>query len=186
MKTPLRSRYLAFAIGLVIALPTLSFALPPLVEVRMSKRAGLDGGWSGTANTSSGFISRTSGYVYSGSFGAAQGGGSTSASFGVLRTYADIQCATNGLFWNVTSTARFRDNRVTDAPGRTGQAGFVTVKFTIHGSNSLQAPWPPPVGSGQPPSECRSEYQLLINDGLVRQRVQEINADGSTGFATCE
>jgi hypothetical protein len=56
------------------------------------------------------------------------------ASFGVLRARIDIsQAHANPTVPNSVASAEWRDNLVTNAPGREGQNGFVTVKFTVHG-----------------------------------------------------
>lgn len=71
---------------------------------------------------------------------------SSSASFGVLRASSSASAGTEGGFftdynvvWTSTSYARFQDNFLIDAPGLTGTAGTVTVRFTINGTLAATA-----------------------------------------------
>src|SRR6187455_666839 len=80
---------LVLAIAGMLALPSLSLALPPLVEAGISA-----GGWStqisGTTAASSGFVSRSASGTRASQGIFAQGQGSSSASFGVLRAYGQV------------------------------------------------------------------------------------------------
>lgn len=110
--------------------------------------AGINGrGWSTSifeqASAASGYVSRgATGSLASGGRNA-QGQGGCSASLDVLRAYGELHASnTNGGGINfIYATAKFRDNRVTNAPGRDGQTGMVTVKYTVSGTRSLQAPF---------------------------------------------
>jgi hypothetical protein len=144
---------LALAIGGLIALPTLCLALPPLLRVTI-----FNGGHtpiSNNAETSGGYLSRS----LAGTGGDGRRAESeVAASFGVLRAKTLVDAPGVPGSPENSVTARYRDNRVTNAPGRTGQAGFVTIKFTITGNLVIDAI----SGPGDNVHRARARFELWI------------------------
>ncbi|HEX8281440.1 MAG TPA: hypothetical protein VF551_08685, partial [Chthoniobacterales bacterium] len=141
----LSKRLLLAALGTAI-LPGISFALPPLLEARVSG-VGWNSSLSNVSTASGGLVSRTGTASRSGSGISASGQGASTASFGVLRAQSAVEATssygattTGGSGHNISSRAKFRDNRVTNVPGREGQQGYVTIKYLVTGSHSVAGP----------------------------------------------
>src|SRR4051812_24782691 len=120
---------LSLATIAVLFLPALCSASPP--QLRLSLTGG---GWSSSIfdqpSASGGVLSRARAASISSNGRSGRGECAASATFGVLRTFGDAQttATTGGGLSYAWASATFRDNRVTDAPGRTGQQAFVTIK----------------------------------------------------------
>lgn len=183
-----KTKSLLLVITAILGLPSVTFALPPLVEV---STAG--GSWDNdpfrTVSAGSGFVSTGTPATRS-SFGVtAQGEASCAAGFGVLRAYSTVQSAAvnGGGVTFLSATAKFRDNRITNAPGREGQSGFVTIKYTVTGSRSLQAPFNTSLQPGI--SESDAAFYIRGNDPsqplLERHDRIRANGDTSCGSGDC-
>jgi hypothetical protein len=109
--------------------------------------------------------------------------GRTAASFGVLHAFGTTSMTSAGSFASrfTTSTAAFQDDFLIDAPGLTGTAGTVRVRFTIDGSLSA-------VGNGTPVSNesallnstwAQAEYGFGVGIGLsTTTKSQRLYGDG--------
>jgi hypothetical protein len=178
MKIPIK--FMLLVIATTFAVSTTSFAAPPLVEVFTSSDALYSPGTFGTTSASSGFVSRSKAVGVNGDGYSGSGRSFCSAGFGVLRTFGTCQMSTSqsGNIHYVWASAKFRDSRITDAPGRTGQQGFVTVRYTVTGSVSLAAP-PAPAGSGISQSYADAYTSIRLNGTLIAERNQKQSADGN-------
>ena len=170
MKSALKS--LALALAGLIALPSLSCALPPLVKVTIFNGSMTPS--SNNAETSSSFLSRS---LASRNSGGGSAESQAAATFGVLRAKTEarqVGSAPFGAPANLVS-ARYRDSRVTNAPGRAGQTGSVTVKFTITGTLKIDAP-PRPGSGNQHLAAAKVELSITSDDGGARSALVKLSS----------
>lgn len=121
---------------------------------------------------------------WGGAFEDVSGRARSRARFGVLNAYAEGHAGYRGpnniLSTFATGTAYFTDDITIDAPGRTGQSGFMTFNVAIHGSLAAALRGP---GPEDPLASFRSYAQTSFHvgqDGGIRVNRETLYADGTT------
>jgi len=164
--------------------PVLPFVSPQSASaatlVYAKASSTVTGGDSTEQSASFGTVSDV--YIGNTDIGATAEGRAVS-SFGVLRAYGTTSLASGGSFSSrfTTSTSAFQDDWLIDAPGLTGTAGKVRVRFTVDGD--LYA-----VGIGTPTSSAsaflnntwaQAEYGFGIGlDFNTTTKSQRVYGDG--------
>lgn len=109
------------------------------------------------------------------------------AGFGVLRAYAEGHCVyagpNNGFSVFATGTAFFTDDITIDAPGRTGQGGFLTFKVDIHGSLAAAYRAAGPESIFTQRSYAQTRFVVSTESGGIRDDLEKLYADGTTARA---
>lgn len=130
-----------------------------------------------------------------GEFGEPRSGDNVAfGSFGVLRASSSISVLPRGgsspysAFG--TSTASFQDDFLIDAPGLTGTAGTVEVRFTIDGSLSLDKYGAPAYFASQSSTYAQATYAIGVGIGagdvIATQRLRYDGSTSGTSFLGVE
>jgi len=121
-----------------------------------------------------------------GEFGEPRSGDNMAfGSFGVLRASSSVsvlpRSSSSPYAAFGTSTASFQDDFLIDAPGLTGTAGTVTVRFTIDGSLSLEKYGSAAYSASQSSTYAQATYAIGVGIGATDVTAsQRLRYDGST------
>lgn len=180
--SPVQHFRLLILLGLVFVFPPRASQAAPLVSA--NAEAAYLGSESPAQTAPSGSVIDTD--SGDGEFGEPRSGDTMAfASFGVLRASSAIsvlpRSGSSPYAAFGTSTASFQDDFLIDAPGLTGTAGTVTLRFTIDGSLALEKHGSPVYSASQSSTYAQATYAVGVGIGATDVTAsQRLRYDGST------